>query len=92
MLKLSRLPIWVLAFAAATPALAQPAATTTNIPTIVKHVPPRDPVTGQLKITPAQGSQWRQVPIVDMPRDVRCFSKPKPADNHQCNDYSRAFM
>jgi hypothetical protein len=56
---------------------------------IVTHVPPREPVAGQLQRTPAPGPQWQQVPAA-MPRDVRCFNKPKLEDN--CNGYGHARM
>jgi hypothetical protein len=47
---------------------------------IVKHVPPWDPVRGQLKITSAQGTQWRQ------PRKMDCFNQ---GELQRCKGYGR---
>ena len=61
----------------------------TNHARIVRQVPPGEPVVGQLQTTPAPGPQWQQASAA-MPRDVRCFNKPRLEDN--CNGYGHARM
>ena len=51
----------------------------------LRHVPPGDPV----QLTTPQPSPWQQGTAA-MPRDVRCFNKPKPEDN--CNGYGHTRM